>query len=138
MDTRLETTTVISEFAGTLLLVFFAVGSAVLAADYIGTVGIALTFGFTLLALAYALGPISGCHVNPAVTLAMLVAGRISPRTAIEYWIAQLLGASRGRPSCSCWPSRCRGSRPAASSAATATATARPCTSTPAAPSSPR
>ncbi|GAA4666572.1 MIP family channel protein [Streptomyces buecherae] len=96
MDTRLETRTVISEFAGTLLLVFFAVGSAVLAADYIGTVGIALTFGFTLLALAYALGPISGCHVNPAVTLGMLVAGRISPRTAIEYWIAQLLGGIAG------------------------------------------
>lgn len=96
METRLETRSIISEFVGTLLLVFFAVGSAVLAADYIGTVGIALAFGFTLLALAYALGPISGCHVNPAVTLGMLIAGRISMRTAIEYWIAQLLGGIAG------------------------------------------
>ncbi|MEC4020424.1 MIP family channel protein [Streptomyces sp. H27-D2] len=92
MDTR----TVISEFLGTLLLVFFAVGSAVLAGEYIGTFGIALAFGFTLLALAYALGPISGCHVNPAVTLGMLLARRISPRTAVEYWIAQLLGGIAG------------------------------------------
>ncbi|MBB5938881.1 MIP family channel protein [Streptomyces zagrosensis] len=96
METRLETRTVISEFIGTLLLVFFAVGSAVLAADYIGTVGIALAFGFTLLALAYALGPVSGCHLNPAVTLGMLVAHRISVRTAIEYWIAQMLGGIAG------------------------------------------
>ncbi|MFT2017117.1 MIP family channel protein [Streptomyces sp. 796.1] len=94
--TRLETRPIISEFVGTLLLVFFAVGSAVLAADYIGTVGIALAFGFTLLALAYALGPISGCHVNPAVTLGMLAAGRISVRTAVEYWIAQFLGGIAG------------------------------------------
>ncbi|MCM2418387.1 MIP family channel protein [Streptomyces sp. RKAG293] len=92
MDKR----TVTCEFLGTLLLVFFAVGSAVLAGEYIGTLGIALAFGFTLLALAYALGPISGCHVNPAVTLGMLVAGRISVRTAVEYWVAQLLGGIAG------------------------------------------
>ncbi|MCX4968309.1 MIP family channel protein [Streptomyces sp. NBC_00654] len=92
----MQTRTVVSEFLGTLLLVFFAVGSAVLAVEYIGTVGIALAFGFTLLALAYALGPISGCHVNPAVTLGMLVARRIDLRTAVEYWVAQFLGAIVG------------------------------------------
>ncbi|MEE1794107.1 MIP family channel protein [Streptomyces sp. BE308] len=92
----MQTRTVVSEFLGTLLLVFFAVGSAVLAVEYIGTVGIALTFGFMLLALAYALGPVSGCHVNPAVTLGMLVARRIDLRTAIEYWVAQFLGAIVG------------------------------------------
>lgn len=91
-----ETRTVAAEFLGTLLLVFFAVGSAVLAADYIGVLGIALAFGFTLLALCYALGPVSGCHVNPAVTLGMLLEGRIAPRTAIEYWVAQLLGGIVG------------------------------------------
>ncbi|MEF3117912.1 MIP family channel protein [Streptomyces chrestomyceticus] len=96
METTTETRTVVSEFLGTLLLVFFAVGSAVLAGEYIGTFGIALAFGFTLLALAYALGPISGSHVNPAVTLGMLLARRITPRAAVEYWIAQLLGGIVG------------------------------------------
>jgi aquaporin Z len=91
-----ETRTVVSEFLGTLLLVFFAVGAAVLAGEYIGTFGIALAFGFTMLALAYALGPISGCHINPAVTLGMLLARRITVRTAVEYWIAQVVGGIVG------------------------------------------
>ncbi|ANZ19718.1 MIP family channel protein [Streptomyces noursei] len=91
-----ETRTVVSEFLGTLLLVFFAVGAAVLAGEYIGTFGIALAFGFVMLALAYALGPISGCHINPAVTLGMLVARRITVRTAVEYWVAQILGGIVG------------------------------------------
>ncbi|UZJ32209.1 MIP family channel protein [Streptomyces endophytica] len=90
------TRTVVAEFLGTLLLVFFAVGSAVLAGEYIGTFGIALAFGFTMLALAYALGPISGSHLNPAVTLGMLLSRRITLRTAVEYWIAQILGAIVG------------------------------------------
>ncbi|MEU5211286.1 MIP family channel protein [Streptomyces sp. NPDC020742] len=90
------TRTIVAEFLGTLLLVFFAVGSAVLAGEYIGTFGIALAFGFTMLALAYALGPISGCHLNPAVTLGMLLARRLTLRTAVEYWIAQVVGAIVG------------------------------------------
>lgn len=92
----MQTRTAASEFLGTLLLVFFAVGSAVLGVQYIGTVGIALAFGFVLMALAYALGPISGCHLNPAVTLGMLVARRIDVRTAVTYWISQLLGGIAG------------------------------------------
>ncbi|MFG2225714.1 MIP family channel protein [Streptomyces sp. NPDC048644] len=91
-----ETRTVISEFLGTLLLVFFGVGAVVLAGEYIGTFGIALSFGFVMLALAYALGPISGCHINPAVTLGMLLARRIDIRTAVEYWISQVLGGIVG------------------------------------------
>ncbi|MGW4384440.1 MIP family channel protein [Kitasatospora sp. NPDC004531] len=87
---------VVGEFLGTLLLVVLAVGAAVLAGDSIGSVGIALAFGFVLLALAYALGPISGCHVNPAVTLGFLLARRIDGRTAVSYWIAQVLGAVAG------------------------------------------
>ncbi|MEV0092932.1 MIP family channel protein [Streptomyces sp. NPDC050738] len=93
---KTETRTIAAEFLGTLLLVFFAVGAAVLAGEYITAIGIALAFGFTLLALAYALGPISGCHVNPAVTLGMLAARRINLRTAVEYWVAQLLGGIAG------------------------------------------
>jgi aquaporin Z len=88
--------TVTCEFLGTLLLVFFAVGAAVVSGEYIGALGIALAFGFVLLALAYTFGPISGCHVNPAVTLGMLVARRISVRTAVEYWIAQIVGGIAG------------------------------------------
>ncbi|MFD9210770.1 aquaporin [Streptomyces sioyaensis] len=87
---------VVSEFLGTLLLVFFAVGSAVLAGEYIGTFGIALAFGFTMVALAYALGPVSGSQLNPAVTLGMLLVRRITLRTAAEYWIAQVVGGIVG------------------------------------------
>ncbi|MFD7922788.1 MIP family channel protein [Streptomyces sp. NPDC059740] len=90
------TRAVVAEFLGTLILIFVAVGTAVLAGEFIGTFGIALTFGFTLLVLAYAIGPISGSHVNPAITLGMLLAKRISPRTALEYWVAQILGAIVG------------------------------------------
>jgi aquaporin Z len=96
IETRLDTRSVTCEFLGTLLLVFFGVGAAVLSGEYIGTLGIALSFGFVLLALAYAVGPISGSHVNPAVTLGMLTAGRITVRTAVEYWVAQMLGGIVG------------------------------------------
>jgi aquaporin Z len=91
-DTRI----VVCEFFGTLVLVFFGVGAAALSGSYIGTLGIALAFGFVLLAIAYAIGPISGSHVNPAVTLGMLLARRINLRSAIEYWVAQFLGAIVG------------------------------------------
>lgn len=86
----------VCEFLGTLLLVFFAVGAAVVSGQYIGSLGIAFGFGLVLLAIAYAIGPISGSHVNPAVTLGMLVARRITLRTAVEYWIAQILGGIVG------------------------------------------
>ncbi|MEU5613771.1 aquaporin [Streptomyces sparsogenes] len=91
-----ETRAVVSEFVGTAMLVFFGVGSVVLAGDYINAVGISLAFGFTLLAIAYAFGGVSGGHVNPAVTLGVLLARRIDIRTAIEYWVAQLVGAIVG------------------------------------------
>jgi aquaporin Z len=61
-----------------------------------GVVATALAFGLTLLALAHVLGPISGCHVNPAVTLGALLAGRISLRDAVSYWIAQFIGGFLG------------------------------------------
>jgi len=85
-----------AEFAGTLLLVFFGVGSVIFGSDLIGDVGVALAFGLVLLALAYAIGPVSGCHVNPAVTLGVLLARRISVRDAVGYWVAQFLGGIAG------------------------------------------
>ncbi|WP_035748010.1 aquaporin [Glycomyces sp. NRRL B-16210] len=83
-----------AELIGTFCLVFFAVGAAVfgIEAGAIGFVGVALAFGLVLFALAYALGPISGCHVNPAVTLGALLTGRINAGAAIGYWIAQFIG----------------------------------------------
>ncbi|MDT0305983.1 aquaporin [Streptomyces sp. DSM 44917] len=85
-----------AEFIGTLALVFFAVGTAVVAGEYVGSLGIALAFGFTVLGLAYALGGISGAHVNPAVTLGMLLSGRMALRAAALYWAAQFAGAIVG------------------------------------------
>jgi aquaporin Z len=86
----------IAEFAGTAILVIFAVGAAVFGIDKIGAVGVALAFGLTLLALAYSIGPVSGCHINPAVTLGALVSHRIDVRTAVAYWIAQIVGGIGG------------------------------------------
>ena len=83
-----------AELLGTFILVFFAVGSAVFGIDKIGALGVALAFGLVLLALAYAIGPISGCHVNPAVTLGVLLRGGISPREAGAYWVAQFAGGA--------------------------------------------
>lgn len=93
-----------AELLGTALLVFFAVGTATLAFGFqlhgnsvaAGVVMTALAFGLVLLGLAYAIGPISGCHVNPAVTLGFLVARRIALKDAAGYWVAQLLGGIVG------------------------------------------
>jgi aquaporin Z len=85
-----------AEFVGTGFLVFLGVGSAVAGLLSGGVVVVALAFGFALLALAYAIGPVSGCHVNPAVTLGALIAGRIEVEDAIGYWIAQLAGGIAG------------------------------------------
>lgn len=82
-----------AEAVGTFVLVFGGVGSAVVAGEAIGALGVALAFGLSLLAMAYAIGPISGCHINPAVTLGMLLSGRIARRDAVEYWVAQVAGA---------------------------------------------
>jgi len=83
-----------AEALGTLLLVLLGVGSAVFGIDQIGATGVALAFGFSLVALAFAFGPVSGCHINPAVTLGMLLSGRIGQRQAAGYWAAQIFGAA--------------------------------------------
>jgi aquaporin Z len=83
-----------AELFGTFVLVFAGLGTAVLAGSQVGNLGVAFAFGLSLLAMAYTMGPISGCHVNPAVTLGMLAAKRISGKDAVGYWIAQAIGAT--------------------------------------------
>ncbi len=85
-----------AEFIGTAILVFFAVGTAIFADTNAGVVGIALGFGVTLLALVYAIGAVSGCHVNPAVTLGMVLAGRMKPIVGALYAIMQFAGGIFG------------------------------------------
>ncbi|MGV9204237.1 MAG: aquaporin Z [Promethearchaeia archaeon] len=83
----------IAELFGTFSLVFFGCGSAVIAGNYIGFLGIALTFGLTILAMVYLIGHISGCHINPAVTISMLVSKKIEGKDAGIYIFVQCLGA---------------------------------------------
>lgn len=82
-----------AELFGTFVLVFAGLTTAVIAGGQVHNVGVAMAFGLSLLAMAYALGPISGCHINPAVTLGMLVSGRIAIKDAVGYWVAQCVGA---------------------------------------------
>ena len=86
----------LAEFVGTGVLVLFGCGAAVLGGDHVGQLGVALAFGFAIVAMAYGLGPISGCHVNPAVTLAGFIAGRIGLTETLGYWVAQFAGALAG------------------------------------------
>jgi aquaporin Z len=84
----------LAELFGTFVLVFGGIGSAVFAGEKIGYLGVALAFGLSLLAMAYTIGPISGCHINPAVTAGMLMTGKINGRDATGYVIAQVIGAT--------------------------------------------
>jgi len=87
----------VAEFVGTFWLVLGGCGSAVLAAAFpgvgIGLLGVSLAFGLTVLTMAYAIGHISGCHLNPAVTLGLATGGRFKASEVVPYWIAQVLGA---------------------------------------------
>ena len=86
----------IAEFFGTLVLVFVGLGTAIFSGKDVGHLGISLAFGFTLLAMVYTIGPISGCHINPAVTAGCALAGRMKGSDVIPYWIAQILGGICG------------------------------------------
>ena len=96
----------VAEFFGTMFLVLLACGSAVLAGPSIGGLGIGLCFGLVLVCLCYAIGNVSGCHVNPAVSFGMFITGRMSLKDFGGYVIAQLAGAALGG-ALLFWLSRC-------------------------------
>ena len=81
-----------AEALGTMVLVLFGCGAAVIAGASLGVLGIAFAFGLVIVAMAYTIGPISGCHINPAVSLAMFINKRINLKEFIYYVIAQLVG----------------------------------------------
>lgn len=89
-----------AEFFGTFWLTFGGCGSAVLAAAFpnvgIGLLGVSLAFGLTVLTMAYAIGHISGCHLNPAVTLGLVVGKRFPSSEILPYWAGQVAGAVAG------------------------------------------
>lgn len=80
----------IAEFIGTFVLVFFACGTAIVSGNY---VAIALSFGLTIVAMAYTIGNISGCHINPAVSVAMFLNGKLPLNDLIGYVVAQFAGS---------------------------------------------
>ena len=85
-----------AELVGTMVLVLFGCGAAVLGPAPFDQLAVSLAFGFAIVAMAYGIGPVSGCHVNPAVSLAAFVAGRMSAKDMVIYWVAQFLGALIG------------------------------------------
>ncbi|MDR2192831.1 MAG: MIP family channel protein [Endomicrobium sp.] len=86
----------LAELLGTLFLVLMGCGSAVFAGDSVGNLGISFAFGLTVLIMVYAIGSISGCHINPAITLAMVVSRGMDKKEAAFYMIYQIIGASIG------------------------------------------
>jgi len=92
----------IAETVGTFFLVFIGVSSALFAGANIGLLGISLAFGLTLMAMAYVLGPISGCHLNPAVTIGLTVAGRFPKNEVVGHIIAQVIGGILGATAVYC------------------------------------
>lgn len=86
----------IAEFLGTFTLVLLGCGTAVVAGQNVGNLGIAFAFGFALVAMAYGIGPVSGCHINPAVSLGVFTAGRMSRHDLIGYIVGQCLGGIAG------------------------------------------
>ncbi len=85
-----------AEMVGTATLVLFGCGAAVMAGNEVGQLGIAFAFGLVIVGLAYGIGAVSGCHVNPAVTLGALIAKRMKAKEAGLYMVAQFIGAALG------------------------------------------
>jgi aquaporin Z len=83
-----------AETFGTFVLVFAGLGTGVLAGGQVGNVGVALAFGLALLAMVFTVGPISGCHLNPAVTIAIVIGRRMKISEALGYMVAQIVGAT--------------------------------------------
>ena len=86
----------VSELIGTMVLVLFGCGSAAIAGQMLGTVGIALAFGLSIVAMAYVIGDISGCHINPAVSIGMWIDGRVETKDLLAYIVFQCIGAIIG------------------------------------------
>jgi len=86
----------IAELIGTMVLVLFGCGSAAIAGTMLGTLGIALAFGLSIVAMAYVIGDISGCHINPAVSIGMWIDGRMDSKDLVMYIIFQCIGAIIG------------------------------------------
>ena len=86
----------IAELIGTMVLVLFGCGSAAIAGQVLGTLGIALAFGLSIVAMAYVIGDISGCHINPAVSIGMWIDGRMETKDMIMYIVFQCIGAIIG------------------------------------------
>lgn len=93
---QLNVRILVAELIGTMVLVLVGPGSAILAADKIGVLGVSLAFGFALLIMAYAIGPVSGCHINPAVTLGMMLARRVDRALVPFYVVGQVVGGLLG------------------------------------------
>lgn len=85
-----------AEIVGTAVLMLGGPGVAIFSAEAVGVLGVALGFGFSLAIMAYVIGPISGCHINPAVTLGMFLTRKISGVHAVMAWLGQLIGAVGG------------------------------------------
>jgi aquaporin Z len=86
----------LAELVGTFILVLFGCGTAVVAGDKVGVLGIAFAFGLALIGAAYGIGPVSGCHINPAVSLGVWTAGRMTTKDMIGYWVGQIIGGFLG------------------------------------------
>lgn len=91
----------LAEMVGTMVLVLMGCGAAVFAGagqpfDSVGTLGVAFAFGLSVVAMAYAIGSISGCHINPAITLGVFLSGRMSSKDAVMYMVFQVIGAIIG------------------------------------------
>jgi aquaporin Z len=96
MDETINTRVVVAELIGTAVLVMGGPGSAILAGQHIGIFGVAVAFGVSLAIMAYVIGPVSGCHINPAVTLGMFLKRRIDRAHAIGAWVGQVVGGLVG------------------------------------------
>jgi aquaporin Z len=86
----------VAELIGTMVLVLMGCGSAIIAGIYVGALGVAFAFGLAVLAMVYAIGSISGCHINPAISISMLVAGKLSAKNTVLYVVFQCVGATIG------------------------------------------
>lgn len=88
--------TYLAEMIGTFTLVLFGCGAAVIAGPEVGVLGISFAFGLALIAMAYGIGPISGCHINPAVSIGVWLAGRMESKDLAGYVVAQFIGGILG------------------------------------------